>query len=176
MAAADLVIGDAGVEDVPALVILINDAYQVETGDSGVAFKHMNRFIDGDIPAFAAAVAAGRCLAARLAGKLVACLVWEAGRDGEGEGGALRYHFGPFAVDKACQGRGVGGALLEALYARARAAGAASVDIEVVQHRTDILPWYAKMGYVAYGEGPFPAPERTTRACHFILMRKALQA
>ena len=109
--------------DVPALFELINEAYEVESGDTGVAFKKTKRLLTH--AELAPSVEAGRTLAARLAGELVGCICFEeqAPHDGgAGAGsGAPHLHFGPFAVAARCQGRGVGSALLAALYARARA-------------------------------------------------------
>ena len=159
--------------DVPALFELINEAYEVESGDTGVAFKKTKRLLTH--AELAPSVEAGRTLAARLAGELVGCICFEeqAPHDGgAGAGsGAPHLHFGPFAVAARCQGRGVGSALLAALYARARARGIRYVDIEVVQWRTDILPMYERLGYVAFGDGDFPAPERLSRPSRFVLMR-----
>jgi len=83
-------------------------------------------------------------------------------------------HFGPFAVRPGLQRSGVGRALLNAMLAEAQRHNCACVDIEVVNHRTDILPWYEAQGYVRVGTGSFPVPERCTRPCHFIYMRKSL--
>ena len=54
--------------------------------------------------------------------------------------GILRAHFGPFAVDEAQQGKGVGKALVLALVEKAKEAGCASIDAEVVNHRLDLFP------------------------------------
>jgi hypothetical protein len=43
-----------------------------------------------------------------------------------------------------------------------------------VNHRTDIIPWYVKKGYVKVGEKPFPEPDRLTRASHMIYYEKML--
>jgi hypothetical protein len=65
-------------------------------------------------------------------------------------------------------------ALVAAAEAAASAAGAADMRIEVVECRTDVLPVYERAGYVAYGTGDFPAPERCSRRVRFILMAKKL--
>ena len=149
---------------------LINEAYEVETGDSGVAFKNTLRLLPSD----AAQLDLGRTFVCRRRGHpdgpLLGCIVYDVQQDDTG----LRCHFGPFAVARAAQGQGVGRALQARLETWARDHGCASFDIEVVNHRTDILPMYERQGFVAYGNGTFPAPERTTRQCHFILMRKPL--
>ena len=77
-------------------------------------------------------------------------------------------------VARGAQGRGVGGALLRALEARARAEGCASIDAEVVDLRWDLFPMYFALGFRVVGQLPFPAPERCTRPCHFVCIRREL--
>ena len=55
-----------------------------------------------------------------------------------------------------------------------RALGCAGVDISVVDLRTELPPFYRRLGYVETGTAPFPDPERATRACHLIVMSKEL--
>ena len=190
-AAACVQVVAAAPSDTAALFALVNAAYQVETGDTGVAFKNCNRLLDES--EIAPSVLAGRCLKALLdGGELAGCICFEevahhgdpgtptgaagaASAAGAAHGATMHMHFGPFAVAVGAQGRGVGRALLEALYARARAHGIRFVDIVVVNHRSDIMPWYEKMHYIAFGEGPFPAPERLSRESSFVLMRLDLE-
>jgi GNAT superfamily N-acetyltransferase len=183
-AAPDVEVVPAVAGDLPALFALVNEAYQVETGDSGVAFKCTNRLLDADAELLPS-IAAGRALKALVGGALAGCICFEeqqaaaaavAVHDGGADAAAAPHmHFGPFAVAASAQGRGVGRALLEALYARARARGIRYVDIEVVNWRTDVMPWYERMGYVRFGTGDFPAPERLARPASFVLMRLDLQ-
>jgi GNAT superfamily N-acetyltransferase len=161
----------ARAEDLVPLTALVNAAYEVETGDSGVAFKKTKRIVVPE-KELLPCIVEGRTFVVRgESGSILGCLVWERV---EAEDGKVSYHFGPFAVDPNAQGKGVGKALLNALYTMAREAGAASIDIEVVNWRSDIIPMYEAMGYVCCGEMPFVAPERITRPCHFILMSKPL--
>jgi hypothetical protein len=48
------------------------------------------------------------------------------------------------------------------------------VEIHVVNHRSDVLAMYERMGYVRFDEEPFPFPERCTRPSFFVLLRKEL--
>ena len=149
---------------------MINEAFDVELGDTGVAFKKDRRFLSHD----------------ELTAKLAACrtLVCRAHDDARILGAICfdisasepeTLQFGPFAVAPHAQGRGVGRALLERVYSIARLESCAHVDIEVVDHRTDTLVMYERMGYVRTGEQPFPFPERCTRPSKFVLMRKSLE-
>ena len=158
--------------DLPALFALVNEAYQGETGGSGVAFKCTNRLLDADAELLPS-IAAGRALKALVGGALAGCICFE--EQQAAAAAAPHMHFGPFAVAASAQGRGVGRAFLEALYARARARGIRYVDIEVVTWRTDVMPWYERMGYVRFGTGDVPAPERLARPASFVLMRLDLQ-
>ena len=67
---------------------------------------------------------------------------------------------------------GLGKTLISFLEAHAKKRGAATLDIEVVNHRSDLMGMYKQMGFSECGTAPFVAPERTTRPCHFVLMRR----
>ena len=158
--------------DAARLFDLINAAYHAESGDVPPAFKFTTRFLAPEelLPGIAAGT---MLLAESPAGAALGCLSYDLLR--ASPQAPLRAHFGPFAVAPERQRSGVGAALLASLAAAARAAGAASLDAEVVNHRLDILPLYlGKLGFRVVGEGPFPAPERCTRPCHFVLIRRGL--
>ena len=83
-------------------------------------------------------------------------------------------YFGLIAVQPAQHGRGVGRTLVEAAEARLLGAGCRAVDIRVVDLRTELPPFYRRLGYVETGTAPFSDPQKATRPCHFILMSKTL--
>jgi ribosomal protein S18 acetylase RimI-like enzyme len=85
-----------------------------------------------------------------------------------------RGYFGMLSIDPARQGRGLGRALITEAEARCRAEGCRHMDIEVVNLREELPPFYRRLGYVETGTAPFPDTERSTRPCHFILMSKPL--
>ena len=159
--------------DATPLFAIVNAAYHAESGDVPPAFKTTTRFLE---PAeLLPPLAAGTVLLAECptSGAPLGCLAYSLER--AHPAAPLRAHFGPFAVAPSSQGAGVGKALLAALEVAARAAGAASLDAEVVNHRLDILPMYlGKLGFRVVGDGAFPAPERCSRPCHFICIRRAL--
>jgi hypothetical protein len=45
-----------------------------------------------------------------------------------------------------------------------------------VDLRTELPPFYRRLGYEQTGTAPFSDPEKATRPCHFILMSKALDS
>jgi ribosomal protein S18 acetylase RimI-like enzyme len=155
---ATVALRDALPSEAPALAALVNRAYRVE-----------DFFIDGD-----------RTTEAEVAGMFSHATFLVA----EGEGrlaGAVyisadgpRGHFGMLAVDPACQATGLGSFLVEAAEQRLRQSGCVSVSIDVINLRSELLPWYRRRGYVEAGTGPFPAPEKAKLPCHCIIMTRSL--
>jgi GNAT superfamily N-acetyltransferase len=137
-------------------------------GDTGVSFKKDRRFLT----------------VAEMSEKLKSCTGTVVCRIGNSSviAGAICYdivaneklHFGPYAVDPTVQGRGIGRTLLEHIYTLARQANCKCIEIEVVNHRSELLGMYGKMGYVEVGRQPFPFPERCTRPSWFVIMQKPL--
>ena len=165
----------ADASDTAALFSLVNTAYHSESGDVAPGFKTTLRFLSPD-DGLAQSVADGRVIVAVHAedGGILGMLTYEMIVDA---GGVRRMHFGPFATATRARGTGVGAALLAELRTVARTAGACSLDGEVVNHRYDLFPMYlsAKLGFRVIGSGTFPAPERTSRPCHFVSIRKNLE-
>ena len=55
-----------------------------------------------------------------------------------------------------------------------RRAGCREMELEVVNLRTELPPFYRRFGYVETGTRPFSETERTSQPCHFIVMSKPL--
>jgi predicted N-acetyltransferase YhbS len=174
--AADFTIVPVESGDIVPVIDIINEAYEVETDDgvSPVGFKRTKRVMVEDEAEIAAQIGRGEMLKAVVdIDRILGVIAFNEFTD---EAGVRRMYFGPLAVDPAVAKRGVGRALIGEVERRAAAAGCASVDISVVDVRSDILPWYeGKLGYVRCGTGPFPAPARTTKDVHFIYLRKEIQ-
>ena len=150
----------AGPADAGAIAALINAAFQVER-----FFIAGDRTNEDEVRRY---MARGTFLLAERDGVLVGCVYVEQRGD--------RGYFGLLAVDPAQHGRGVGRTLVRAAEDRFRRAGCRAVDISVVDLRTELPPFYRRLGYVESGTAPFPDPEKATRPCHFILMSKPLTA
>lgn len=124
-------------EDCTPLFHLINNSYHRETGDNAPAFKKSLRFLSPSEFASHPSFTSNCCLIAEgPEGALLGVLCYEI----QSHDGVLRAHFGPFAVDEAHQGQGVGKGLVGALVEKAKMAGCASIDAEVVNLRLDLFP------------------------------------
>jgi len=150
-------IADAGdVSDVVALVCL---AYRVET-----FFLEGDRTNAGDVRA---RMARGQFLLLEDSqGGLAGCVCVEV----RGERG----YFGMLAIDPARQRQGLGAQLVAAAEVHCRTAGCAEMEIDVVNLRTELPPFYRRLGYTENGSRPFPDEERARIPCHLVVMAKAL--
>jgi N-acetylglutamate synthase-like GNAT family acetyltransferase len=156
----DLSLRPAGPDDVRAIVDLVNRAYLVE-----------RFFVQGDRTDAAEVedlMRRGRFLVAERAGALVACVHIEtAGEIGR---------FGMLSVDPPGQGAGLGRLMVAAAERVCRDAGCREVEIEVVDLRTELFPFYRRLGYAEVGRAPFPEPQRAIRPCAFVVMRKRIDS
>lgn len=144
-------------DDTAAIVALVNEAYRVES-----FFVQGNRV---EAPEIRELTSAGELLVAEQDGQVAACVHVSV----RGEGG----YFGMLAVHPHVQGQGVGHRLIAAAETRVREAGGRRMDIKVVNLRTDLLPLYQRLGYLATGTEPY-THRSVLRPCHFILMTKLL--
>lgn len=87
--------------------------------------------------------------------------------------GELGY-FGLLSVDPERQGQGIGTTLLHTAEEFCRGAGCRTMEILVVNLRTELLPYYRRHGYAEIGVRPFPDDEPTRCPCHFVVLRKSL--
>jgi GNAT superfamily N-acetyltransferase len=144
----------AAASDVDAVVALVESAYRGESSKEGWTTEA--DLLEGqrtDAAAVAEAVDRpdGVVLLALATDTLVGCCQLVAETAG-------RARFGMFAVAPNLQGRSVGSALLaEAERLAGTRWGTASLAMEVIGLRTELLAWYARRGYRATGETtPFP--------------------
>lgn len=141
------------IEDADAIMHLVNAAYQVETGDTGCGFKRGNRFKYPFDSGMQSAYEEGRVLKVveEKTQKLVGMARWRID-------GPLLY-FGPIAVHPDHQGRGIATMLLVELRKIADMHNLKGFSICVVNHRSDLIPWYQRQGFTITGEEPFTGEE-----------------
>ena len=152
----------ATVADSGALTRLINAAYRVEA-----FFLRGERTSEPDVLARIETPGADFLVIDGTApGGLAGTVYVEIGGD--------RGYFGLLSVDPDCQGTGLGRVLVEAAESYCRAAGCRVLEIDVVNLRTELPPFYAKFGFRPVGETPFPAPAKLKQPVHLILMSKPL--
>jgi GNAT superfamily N-acetyltransferase len=148
----------ATVNDARSLVPLINRAFEVELQfftseriDLEETLKHFQK---------------GTFLLAESGGRLAGCNYVEL----RNESG----YFGLLSVDPQHQGRGLGRQLIGQAEDLCRDAGCKKMQIRVLNHRTELPPFYEKLGYAtAYLEEVEQEP--TARMpYHFIVMEKPI--
>ncbi len=146
--------------DQDRLIPLINSAFAIET------------FLEGDRTnpeRMAETMAKGTFLVAEdAAGRTAACVYAEV----LGERG----YAGLLAVDPAQQGQGIGRLMMQAAEDHLRRHGCVAVEIIVLSLRTDLPPFYERLGYAVTSREPF-TPQRKVKEgfeCHAIKMSKRL--
>jgi predicted N-acetyltransferase YhbS len=180
----------ATVDDAKEVFDIINDAYSVETGNTGVAFKNELRLVDPLEEQMLHGYNNQTILKCvdTTTGKVVGVLSFEH-RDEE-------LYFGPFAVASSEKGHGIGKLLLRTLKSIGIARGFKVFKIRVINHRTDLFPMYYKwvrtfvrilripfvitfgivsQGFYQDGQEPYPEPDRLTRPAHFEVLKLEIE-
>lgn len=85
-----------------------------------------------------------------------------------------RAYFGMLSVDPGRQGAGLGKLLVAAAEDYARQRGCRVMDITVVNLRTELPPFYRKLGYQEVGTAPLHEGMKVTHPAHLIKMSKSL--
>jgi GNAT superfamily N-acetyltransferase len=150
----------AGPAHAEEVATLITRAYRVED-----FFVHGDRTNADDVRA---RMAKGQFLVLEDSTRtMVGCVYVEARGD--------RGYFGMLSIDPAHQRKGLGTQLVAAAEEYCRNAGCRRVDIEVVNIRSELPPFYHGLGYRKCGIRPFPDIERPKLPCHFVVMTRSLQ-
>lgn len=144
--------------DAPALTALINLAFQVER-----FFLDSDRL---DLAEVLDRLRKGVFLLEELDGRMLACVYIELRGD--------HAYLGLLSVDPSLQGTGLGKRLVDAAEEFARASDSRHMDLNVVNLREELPPFYRKLGYSETGTSPFPSEVDTKLPCHFIRMSKPL--
>jgi ribosomal protein S18 acetylase RimI-like enzyme len=148
----------ADLDDVEALVRLVNAAFRVELP-----------YIEGDRTnpeGVRAYMQKGKFLLVEDAAGLAGCVYLELRGD--------RGYLGLLGVDPPRQGTGLGRKLMDAAENYFRQAGCVAVDLRVISARTPLPAFYRHLDYHETGAAPF-APEVPLKVpCHYILMTKVI--
>ena len=148
--------------DVAELVRVINLAYRVED-----FFIHGDRTDAADIERRLASQDAGfLVIDADASGRLAAAVYVELR-------GPVGY-FGLLSVDPAWQRRGMARRLVEAVERSCRDRGCREAEIDVVDLRTELPPFYAALGYHVVGTAPFKDAHKLKLPAQMVVMRKSL--
>ena len=157
---SSFVLRQSSLSDVPALVRLINRAYQVEQ-----FFVQGDRTSDADIRERMARPGAAFLVCADERSLAGAIFVQVRGDRG---------FFAMLAVDPDHQKEGLGRLLVTAAEDRCRSAGCRFLDIDVVNLRSELPGFYAVLGFAPYDTAPFHEPAKLRREAHLVLMTKPL--
>ncbi len=150
----------AGPDDVPALTRLINECYAIEA-----FFAEGDRTDEHEIGSM---MRSGEFLVLDRSGGGLAGAVYVR-THGE------RGYFGMLSVAPDLRGHGIGRRLVGIAEALCAAEGCRAVDLQIVNLREELGPWYRSQGYAETGTAPFD--HRTLkRPCHFVKMSKALSS
>jgi len=149
----------AELRDVPRITSLINAAFRI----AEEFFVDENRISsEGVLEHFDS----GEFLLADEDENLVGCVYLE--RRGD------HTYLGLLSVDPTSQRGGLGSRIVAAAEEYCRQRGSKFMDISVVNLREELVPFYAKRGYVETGTAPFPSHVKLKVPCHFITMSKDL--
>jgi ribosomal protein S18 acetylase RimI-like enzyme len=155
----EAVLRHATEDDVPAIIELVNLAFQVES-----AFKRTARTDEQEVTS---RLKKGRFLLLEENGALRANLYVELR-------GAIGY-LGMLAVVPSHQRQGLGARMMREGESLCRNAGCTEAEITVLDRRTELPPLYEKLGYRIAGTAPWAhGPGHFTVPCDLILMRKPL--
>jgi GNAT superfamily N-acetyltransferase len=83
-------------------------------------------------------------------------------------------YFGLLSIDPEYQGRGLGRKLVDQAEEFCRLGGCSRVQIRVLNHRTELPPFYEKLGYATAGIEEVEQVPTARMPYHFIVMEKAL--
>jgi GNAT superfamily N-acetyltransferase len=85
-----------------------------------------------------------------------------------------RGYLGILSVDPQYQGHGIAKALVSAVEDHCRREGCGFLDINVVNLRNELFPYYSQLGFAPSAVLPFPRPAKALQPLHLIQMTKAL--
>ena len=158
MSTHQFIFRNADVSDAESLVVLINRAFEVER-----PFFTTERI---DLAETLSNFDTGTYIVAEDEATLAGCNYVEL----RGDSG----YFGLLSIDPAFQGRGLGRMLVEKAEDYCRQGGCSVMRIRVLNHRTELPPFYEKLGYHNAGIEEVEQVPTARMPYHFITMEKTL--
>jgi N-acetylglutamate synthase-like GNAT family acetyltransferase len=149
---------EATAADVPEVVSLVNRAFTVER-----FFKKTDRTDEEGVQQY---MKEGTFLLLYENREMIACAYVKVTGD--------RAYLGMLSVDPARQKSGLGTRMMREAEAYVRSAGCKTLDIWIVNLRTELPPIYRKFGFVETGTRSAEWTEKFSQPVHFITMSKAL--
>jgi GNAT superfamily N-acetyltransferase len=150
----------ASATDCPAITKLINTAYEVERffiPNDRINLESVQSYLDS-----------GCYLLAEDASGLCGLIYFEIR--------GIRGYFGMLSVRPDMQGRGLARMLIHEVEKYLYNAQCRHLDIQIVNIRKELFPFYSKLGFVETGTEPFVKSDIALIPCHFINMSKPLDA
>ena len=144
--------------DGPAITRLINTAFEVERffiPNDRINLESVNRYMD-----------TGCYLLAEDESGLCGLIYFEIR--------GIRGYFGMLSVRPDLQGRGLARMLIHEVEKYLYNAQCRYLDIQIVDIRKELFPFYTKLGFVETGIEPFVKSDIALMPCHFINMTKPL--
>jgi len=83
-------------------------------------------------------------------------------------------YFGPIAVLPFYQGRGIGKRLLRYIDKIAEDLSVSLLSLKVINHKSDLVEFYMKLGYEIVGTSEYPFPDRLSKPSFFYDMQKRI--
>jgi predicted N-acetyltransferase YhbS len=159
MSTNDYIFRQAGPEDAAALMELINEAFAIE-----LKFFSNQRI---DLAGVREHLQKGTFIAAESEVRMVGCVYTELRGD--------KGYFGLLSVAPSGQGRGLGARLITEAEDLCREAGCSVMELRILHLRTELPPYYEKIGYVVTGtENHIPQDPSALQPYHFITMEKTI--
>eukprot|EP00297_Palpitomonas_bilix_P017349 CAMPEP_0113877458 /NCGR_PEP_ID=MMETSP0780_2-20120614/6106_1 /TAXON_ID=652834 /ORGANISM="Palpitomonas bilix" /LENGTH=184 /DNA_ID=CAMNT_0000863755 /DNA_START=145 /DNA_END=699 /DNA_ORIENTATION=- /assembly_acc=CAM_ASM_000599 len=168
--------------DEEAVYKLVNSAYEIELGDTGIAFKSQNRLTSHHDLADLAAKATVMLMVRKEDEAIVGAVAYSVKEAVSTPRGTklneeaprpIIGHFGPFAVDPTLQKKGLGTILLRETESQLRKLGAVGVEIDLINYRTDLTQFYMSRGFKPTRVEEFHAAAFATRPSFTIIMWKS---
>lgn len=166
----------AAIDDIPALVRLINSAYRGEESKKGWTTEAY--VLDGDLrtdpPALEQLIRTPGSVILKYTNDeqvIEGCVFLQE----RGE----RLYLGMLSVSPLLQSKGIGKKLMDASHIYAKEQGLTAVFMRVISLRHELIAWYERRGYYLTGETE-PMPDDTrfgkpNRPLEFVIMEKKLE-